>query len=265
MTLSDRSLIEQRLELLFIRDAAARLLYVNEPCRPEEHPDPAPLVYVGAGAGVVVCGVRQDVPEPVSAELGGLAHRYAEDRGRPPLELIRGLRMALEPMFAVGALYAGPAYRFPQTLPTPTGTVLLDSSCAQALRDGFDDLAEALGAAQPCVAALVDGRAVAVCQTVRRSAHAVEAGLDTLPAYRRQGHGSRALLHWAGAVRRTGMEPLYSASWENQASCGLARKLGLIQYGTDLDLWEQAADAQTAPPSAARAPTPPGSHTSWLR
>jgi hypothetical protein len=30
--------------------------------------------------------------------------------------------------------------------------------------------------------------------------------------------------------------PLYSTSWQNQASLALARKLGLIQYGADLHI-----------------------------
>ncbi|MEW6751954.1 MAG: GNAT family N-acetyltransferase [Candidatus Latescibacterota bacterium] len=67
-----------------------------------------------------------------------------------------------------------------------------------------------------------------------------EAGVDTLPACRRQGHGTRAVLAWAQLVRAAGLEPLYSASWDNAASRGLAEGLGCVQYGTDLSLSEKA-------------------------
>jgi hypothetical protein len=41
---------------------------------------------------------------------------------------------------------------------------------------------------------------------------------------------------WARAVRALGAEPLYSTSWQNAASRAVARKLGLVLYGTDLSI-----------------------------
>jgi hypothetical protein len=41
---------------------------------------------------------------------------------------------------------------------------------------------------------------------------------------------------WARAIRESGGEPLYSTSWDNKASRGVARKLGLLLYGEDLHL-----------------------------
>ncbi|MGH2617528.1 MAG: GNAT family N-acetyltransferase, partial [Thermomicrobiales bacterium] len=41
---------------------------------------------------------------------------------------------------------------------------------------------------------------------------------------------------WAQAVRQEGRIPLYSTSWENLASQAVARKLGLVLYGVDLDI-----------------------------
>ncbi|HZS91689.1 MAG TPA: GNAT family N-acetyltransferase, partial [Chloroflexota bacterium] len=41
---------------------------------------------------------------------------------------------------------------------------------------------------------------------------------------------------WARAIRASGRIPLYSTSWDNHASQAVARKLGLVQYGTDLSL-----------------------------
>jgi hypothetical protein len=147
MASSDSMLMEQHVEALFVGDRDARLLYVNEPCRPEEHP--APLVYAGAGGGVVVCQTRQDVPASLCTELREFAHQYADDRGRPPPELVAGLRVALEPFLAVGVLYGGPAYRFPDVLPITVGTALVGASSTQVLSPGFDDLSEELAYVQP--------------------------------------------------------------------------------------------------------------------
>jgi hypothetical protein len=106
----------------------------------------------------------------------------------------------------------------------------------EVLRNGFDDLTEQLDAIQPCVAKVVDNHAVAICQAVRRSAHEVEAGIDTLPHCRRKGYGAEVVAVWAAVVRMEGMTPLYSASRENIASIALANKLQLVPIGVDLSV-----------------------------
>lgn len=41
---------------------------------------------------------------------------------------------------------------------------------------------------------------------------------------------------WAQRVRALGAIPLYSTSWENEASRGVARKLSLEYYGADFQI-----------------------------
>jgi RimJ/RimL family protein N-acetyltransferase len=72
-----------------------------------------------------------------------------------------------------------------------------------------------------------------VCFCARITALAAEAGVETVEAFRGQGYASIAVAGWADAVRRRGLIPLYSTSWENVASQGVARKLGMIHYGDD--------------------------------
>jgi predicted GNAT family acetyltransferase len=85
-------------------------------------------------------------------------------------------------------------------------------------------------------ALVVDGRAVAVCCTVRQTSEAHEAGVETVPAFRGCGYAAQVVTAWASAVRERGQVPLYSTSWQNEASRAVARKLGLIQFGNDLHI-----------------------------
>jgi predicted GNAT family acetyltransferase len=62
------------------------------------------------------------------------------------------------------------------------------------------------------------------------------AGLETLEEYRRRGHAVAVVAGWARAVRAMGRIPLYGTTWDNIASQGVARKLGLVRYGTELSL-----------------------------
>ena len=83
------------------------------------------------------------------------------------------------------------------------------------------------------MAMVENGHAVSVCASVRIAKAAHEAGVESLPAYRRKGHAVDAVAGWANEVRKTGAIPLYSTSWDNAASRGLAAKLGLSMFGVD--------------------------------
>ena len=89
---------------------------------------------------------------------------------------------------------------------------------------------------QPLFALIVDEHAVSVCCTVRRTTEAHEAGVETVPAFRGHGYAAQVVTAWARAVRERGQVPLYSTSWQNEASRAVARKLGLIQFGNDLHI-----------------------------
>jgi RimJ/RimL family protein N-acetyltransferase len=85
--------------------------------------------------------------------------------------------------------------------------------------------------------ALTVGReAVSVCASVRRTGAGHEAGVETVPAHRGRGYAAQVTLAWAAAVRALGRVPLYSTSWSNERSRAVARKLGLICFGSDLHI-----------------------------
>ena len=88
----------------------------------------------------------------------------------------------------------------------------------------------------PLTAAVVAGNAVSICYCSRLTSSAAEAGVETVEFARGQGYASAAVTAWAKAVRSQGLIPLYSTSWENLASQGVARKLRMQFYGEDWSL-----------------------------
>jgi predicted GNAT family acetyltransferase len=86
------------------------------------------------------------------------------------------------------------------------------------------------------MAALAHGEVVSVCHSARLSSRAAEAGVETLAPFRGHGHASRAVAAWAIAIREMGRVPLYSTSWDNAASQGVARRLALRLYGVDFSI-----------------------------
>ena len=64
-----------------------------------------------------------------------------------------------------------------------------------------------------------------------------EAGIATLPAYRREGCALEGLRRWAGSVLGPGIVPLYSTDLHHAASRGLASKGGFVAYAQTLEIW----------------------------
>ncbi|MFN8514147.1 MAG: GNAT family N-acetyltransferase [Thermomicrobiales bacterium] len=233
LIISDRELLDVQIDALFTHDAGGRIGFANEPGG-----DRAPRFFFGRTREGNLWRVRDDLPEDVARRLGELAASEPVDddlRAEPRQFAAMG-----EALGGARSSYVGPAYRFPDEIPTPTveTTRLAYADLHLLGRMGWNVNAEAeqFAAREPYVAVFADGAVVSVCFCARLTDRAAEAGLETLEGYRGRGYGPAVTAAWARAIRASGRIPLYSTSWDNLASQAVAGKLGLVQYATDLSL-----------------------------
>jgi len=222
-------LLLDRVGALFRCDARGRLVSVNE-----WDGGPAPRFYLLRAAGRVICRFRADVPEALARRLEALcAH---EPAGWPPGRL-PALHSAYLDLLAsqapVERVWAGPTYAFAGEVHPSISPIAIGSDNADLLHGGFGDWLLDVPHRQPFVAIVEGGRAVSLCCSVRISPTVHCAGVKTLASYRRRGHAVNAVAGWAAAVRALEAAPFYSTSWDNEASQGVAVRLGLSLAGVD--------------------------------
>ena len=163
-------------------------------------------------------------------------------RSIPPLpeatgstEVYDDLRNAVQADAPVTHTWHGPAYRFDEpALPPHSEVVKIDDP---ELFDGeFADFRADLDQHRPFFGVVRDGMVVAGGFSARLTDHEAEAGVNTHSGHRRQGHGMAVVNAWRLAIEGSGRLPLYSTSYDNAASRGIARRLGLSQYAETFSL-----------------------------
>ena len=229
----DLELMAAHARALFTHDARSRLLSVNEP----GGGGPAPRLFLGRTRRGNLWRFQADLPEPLVEELEALCgdEPAGHELRSPPRHAAAYVRL-LEAHAPERGVEAGPASRFAE-YPEPTRQPLvLTEGDAAVLRGGFEDLIAELPGWQPFLALVEGGRAVSVCRSVRITAAAHEAGVETLPEFRGRGYAADVVAGWALRVRSLGAAAMYSTSWENAASQGVARKLRMARYGADFHI-----------------------------
>jgi RimJ/RimL family protein N-acetyltransferase len=233
---ADFALAQLRVDALFTRDSQGDLLTLNE-LEPVPPPTPAPRIYLGVTAGGIVRAYRPDVPaalrvaiEQLCEETAPLAH--SQNEVLPALRAILAAHGSGEEW----KLSTGPAYVFPWT-PRVSGDVTRIEPGQEALLVAdFPFTATWLRERWPCYAVVIDGRAVSICYSARRTSDVAEAGVDTAEGFRGRGYAALAAAAWAQAIRAAGITPVYSTSDDNHASQAVARKLELRQCGWDVQV-----------------------------
>jgi len=132
-------------------------------------------------------------------------------------------------------LGAGLLFAIPDPL-TEGEVVAITSANVDLLRAGLDEWVPDVGAGLPMLAAVVGGRAVSICASVRASPTVHCAGVETLPDYRGYGLAARVVGGWGRAVQAAGATPIYGTTFDNLASLGVARRLGLRPIASEFSI-----------------------------
>jgi GNAT acetyltransferase-like protein len=231
--MDDLDLMRARADTLFTYDARGRMVLTNEPFAAARRPAPRLFLSRTTGGWVLRCGAA--VEDSLAGRLASMVD--AEPlRGEPRLAtaFATSLRQALEQDAPASETEAGAAFRFPTAISNHGDAIRLDASNRSLARHTFPWLDHEIDDWQPCFAVVREGAAVAVCFSARSGPLVAEAGVETLPPFRRRGFATAATAAWGAAVRASGRVPLYSADWDNVASLGVARRLALVRFGSDL-------------------------------
>ncbi len=226
-------LLQMHAEALYVHDASGRMLRSNEP-----GDVPAPRVYLGRTTEGIIWRYRHDLPE----ELVAVCEAILADEPVPvdierQAVSIRSLFIELLRHAPVGYMWEGPAWYFPERIDAPTGVeVVMVEPSMRFSGDRFTWLVDELELCHPAFVVLDGDRIVSLCHSSRNTPVAAEAGVETLEGYRGRGYAVAVVAAWAREVRAQGRIPLYSTHWENLASQGVARRLGLIPYAADMHL-----------------------------
>ena len=220
-------LMRLHIQALFTHDAAGNLLHVNDLSAAD-----APRFFLGRTGEGALIRFRHDVNANTRRELEAVIALDALDQ---PLNPSR-YEAILSQSAPIKNTWLGPAFSFPSAFSTSSDAVLVTNENVGLLDPYLRGWMPDTQTCYPMLATVVDGHAVAVCGTVRRTNEACEAGVETAAEFRGRGHAVRVVTSWAQAVRASGLIPLYSTSWQNEASRAVARKLGLVQFGNDLHI-----------------------------
>ena len=195
----------------------------------------AVALYVVRSFDAVVCGCHADLPDAVAAKLEAIARR-PRSRRFPEWERQYGDYLAtLTEAAPITSMRGGPLYAFPDDVPD-LGGVRIGPEQAEVLTGGLEEWIPDAVAGAPMAVSLEAGRAASVCASVRISPAIHCAGVETAPDRRRRGHAVRATAAWGRLVREAGAEPCYGTTFDNLASQGVARKLGLILVGSEFSV-----------------------------
>jgi GNAT superfamily N-acetyltransferase len=211
-----------------------RLVRLNEP-----GDEPPPRLFLARGRLTHETWLRSDVDDATVNRCRSIANDLPPwDEKRSDASLFEPLRGALAKDAPVAAESIGPSYRFGERsgLVLDGEATLIDQRSAHLLSRHFPYTRTVLSMRRPVAAVILDGWVVSACFSARARTTASEAGVATEESYRGRGLASLVVSTWRDAVEKAGRQPLYSTSWANLASLGVARKLRLVAYAETISL-----------------------------
>ncbi len=220
------------LRTMYVLDSCGRIVSTREP-----GPTHGPLFTLVRGATQRAWAIRADLPASMARELDAYASNEPPEAwsSARPAHASHYLRL-LQPLLGARrsqsspTITGGPAFDFPCDLECPDSVGRATDEARLSINfTGWvaGEIEEGRG---PVMAIHRNGIPVSICFCARSGDEAAEAGVETAATFRRLGLAKLVTAAWACAVRASGRIPLYSTSWENSESIGLARSLTLVQY-----------------------------------
>jgi GNAT superfamily N-acetyltransferase len=231
---TELELLRQHAAVLFDVDEMGRLVRLNEP-----GDEPPPRLFLARGRLTQETWFRSDVDDATVNRCRSIANDLPPwDGKRSDASLFEPLRVAVAKETPVAAESIGPSYRFGGRvgLALDGEATLIDERSAHLLDRHFPYTRTVLSMRRPVAGVILDGWVVSACFSARARPTASEAGVATEESYRGRGLASLVVSTWRDAVERDGKQPLYSTSWDNPASLGVARKLLLVAYAETISL-----------------------------
>ncbi len=197
-----------------------------------------PRLHIARTDTASFCVFRRDVPQELIHAIEPLVAKEPPLGGPRVLpKFYRNYVECLSRHRPIEAIDRGPTFRFVSLARADDPRVVnIDRSNKGVFERHMADWLEDVAHRRPFVALVDEGHAVAVCASARMTFEAHEAGVETVPKYRRKGYAARVVAAWARAVQRNNAVPLYSTSWDNRASQAVARALELDLVGTDFQI-----------------------------
>ena len=194
-----------------------------------------PHLHILRAGETLIARSHASVPAPVAVRLMELADA---PRGRPGhwANEYASYIQALSSIGPTKAVRAGLLYAFPRVSAPEGDAVSIGPGNRDLLRHGLDEWLPDVDAGLPMIAIVRDNRAVSICASVNASRTAHCAGVETVADHRGQGLAGRAVASWAHAVQTLGAAPFYGTTFDNLASQGVARRLGLTLIGSEFSI-----------------------------
>jgi RimJ/RimL family protein N-acetyltransferase len=214
--LSKRELLAKQFAAMWTRDAQGRIESEND--------------HSGTLAPLIAVGVTVDGQRLVACSS------VCDDSDRE--ELVASLRRRSGPvtpaetteirqMVGDVEITEGPTFAVPRSL----SEISVDARVVWCADDGAAQLIDADPLVFPTWAVVVvEDKVVSVCNTVRQTVDAAEAGVNTERRFRGRGYAAAATRLWAERMRPRSL--FYSTSNDNRSSLRVAQRLNLEQIGT---------------------------------
>ena len=197
----------------------------------------APCLHIVRTTEHVICKTHADLPDDVHESLTAICRK---PRGRPRewSEQYATYVNILTKFATVASVRSGSLFTVPIAGAAAVScAVKITTSKAHLLVPELSEWLPDLPSGRPMMAAVEEGRAVAICASVCSSGEAHCAGVETAPAYRLRGHARTVVQAWATCVRGLGAMPFYATTFDNVASQTLARSLAMPLIGSEFSVY----------------------------